>query len=63
MFVGAHIHKMNINENIANGIVITGNNIVYAKAIKKPNANTEIIQEIWFKGSPQKSKELLDKLK
>ena len=63
MFVGAHIHKMEINENIANGIVITGDNIVYAKAIKKPNANTEIIQEIWFKGSPQKSKELLDKLK
>ncbi len=63
MFVRVHIHKMKINEEKANGIVISGDNIVYAKAIRKPNANTNIIQEMWFKGSPQKAKELLNKMK
>lgn len=53
---------MKINEEVAKGIIIAGDNIVYAKAIRKPNANTNIIQEMWFKGSPQKAKELLNKL-
>jgi len=54
---------MKINEEQANGIIITGDNLIYAKAIKKPNANTNIIQEMWFKGSPRKAKELLSKMK
>jgi len=53
---------MKVNEELANGIIITGDNITYAKAVRKPDANTDIIQEFWFKGTPQKSKELLDKL-
>jgi len=54
---------MKVNEKLASGIVITGEDIMYAKAFKKPNANTQIIQEIWFKGTVKKSKELLNKLK
>jgi len=55
------IFKMKINEDVAEGIVFTGNNIVYAKAIRKPNVNTKIVKEIWFKGSVQDSLDLLNK--
>jgi hypothetical protein len=52
---------MNINEEVANGIVISGEDFEYATAIRKPNINTKIIREFWFKGTNKKLMEVLKK--
>ena len=41
---------MRINKELADGILVIGKDYQYVKAVKKPNANTNIIQEVWFKG-------------
>ena len=42
---------MKINEKIAKGIMIVGENVTYVKAIRKPNVDCKTIQEVWFKGN------------
>jgi len=41
---------MKINENLATGILLQGKDFVFIKAVRKPNADCKISQEIWFKG-------------
>jgi len=43
---------MKINNKIANGIVVSTDDFEYAMAVRKPNPNTTIIREFWFKGKP-----------
>jgi len=40
---------MKINEN-GKGILIQGEDFQYIKAVRKPNSNCKISQEIWFSG-------------
>ena len=40
---------MKINDN-AIGIIIKGEDCEYVKAIRKPNTNCKISQEVWFSG-------------
>lgn len=40
---------MNINKN-AVGIIIKGSDFEYVKAVRKPNSDCRISQEVWFKG-------------
>ena len=51
---------MKINDN-AIGIIIKGEDCEYVKAIRKPNADCKISQEVWFSGKAkhfQKKKEV-----
>ena len=45
---------MKINKKLANGIHIVGDEFEYVKAVKKPNADTKITQEIWIKCKARK---------
>ena len=40
---------MKINNN-AIGITIKGSDFEYVKAVRKPNTNCKISQEVWFSG-------------
>lgn len=52
---------MKINNN-ATGIILKGSDFEYVKAIRKPNTDCKISQEIWFSGKAKafqtKKKEL-----
>ncbi len=50
---------MNINKDLEIGIKITGDDWEYLKCIRKPNVNTKIIREFWFKGTNKKLMETL----
>jgi len=41
---------MEIKKEVANGIQISGDDFEMVMAVRKPNADVEIIREIWFKG-------------
>ena len=50
---------MKINKN-AIGVILKGSDFEYIKAIRKPNSDCKISQEVWFKGKAkhfQKEKE------
>ena len=39
---------MKINKKLADGLLISTKDFDYAKAVRKPNAETDILQEFWF---------------
>jgi len=41
---------MKINKELADGIVISGKDFEYIRAVRKPSADVKIIREFWFKG-------------
>ena len=40
---------MKLNDN-AVGVIIKGSNFEYVKAVRKPNSDCKISQEVWFIG-------------
>jgi len=42
---------MKINKKLANGIKISNGDLEMIVAVRKPNAETKIIQSIYFKGT------------
>jgi len=51
---------MEINDEVAEGIQISGKDFDYVYAERKPNAEVKIVREIWFRG---KARQILNKLK
>ena len=49
---------MKIDPKIAEGIIISGDDFEYIVATRKPNTDTKIISEFWFKGTIKKLKEI-----
>ena len=47
---------MKIDKKIAEGVIIDGKDFELVVAERKPNADTKIIREFWFKG---KAKDLI----
>ena len=47
---------MKIDKTRATGIHVIGNDYEYIKAIRKPNVQTKIISEVFFKGKWKKKK-------
>lgn len=51
---------MKLNKQIAEGITINAKDFDYVVAVRKPNANTQIIREFWFKGNVADLKKLME---
>lgn len=45
---------MKIDIRLAKGIHVVGEDYEYVMAVRKPNADTKIIKEVWFKGKVKK---------
>jgi len=42
---------MEVKKDVAKGIKISGEDFEFVMAVRKPNANTTITREFWFKGN------------
>lgn len=49
---------MEVDEKVADGLKISTDDFEYVCAVRKPNADTKITREFWFKGSLNKFKEV-----
>lgn len=52
---------MRINQELAKGVVIVGDDFEMVRAVRKPNADTRITQEVWFKGKAGKFKKEVER--
>ena len=49
---------MEVNNEVANGVKISGDDFEFVMAVRKPNADVTITREFWFKGKANKLKEV-----
>ena len=47
---------MDVKKKVATGIKISGEDFEYVCAVRKPNADTKIMREFWFKGKVKNMK-------
>jgi len=49
---------MKINKQLAQGVHIVGDDYEYVEAVRKPNADTKIIKQVWVVGKAKDFKKL-----